>query len=89
MGIRIQKERISVVIMTRQYRMEGEIHVVAGGRLLDELNKERDFIPLTNVTVFDVAGGNPIDTVEFVAVNKASVVFLAPTGAAGPEGYGL
>jgi hypothetical protein len=75
--------------MTRQYRIEGEIHVVAGGRLVDELNKERDFIPLTNVTVFDVVGGNPIDTVEFVAVNKDAVVFLAPTAPGGPEGYGL
>lgn len=78
MGIKIQKEKIPVVVMTTQYRMEAEIHVVSGGRLLDELNKERDFVPLTGVTVYDLHGGNPLDTIDFLAVNKRSVIFVAP-----------
>lgn len=71
--------------MTQQYRIEGEIHVVAGGRLIDEINKEKEFIALTNATVFDVVGGNAIDTVEFIAVHRSAVVFIAPTGPLNPE----
>jgi MinD-like ATPase involved in chromosome partitioning or flagellar assembly len=85
MGIRIQKDRISVIVMTEQYRIEGEIHVVAGGRVIDEINKEKDFIPLTNVTVYDAATGNSIDTVEFIAIQKQAVVFVAPTSSTGAE----
>lgn len=79
MGIKIQKEKLHVILMTDQYKIEGEFHVVAGGRLLDEINKERDFLPLTNVTIYDIEGGNPLDTVEFLAVNKRNVVFVVPT----------
>lgn len=78
MGIRIAKDKVPVVIITSKFRLEGNIHVVIGGRLLDEVNKERDFIPLTDVTVYDEEG-NPIDNVEFIALNKDFITFLSPT----------
>lgn len=78
MGIKIQKEKLHVIIMTNQYKIEGDFHVVAGGRILDEINKERDFLPITNVTIYDIDGGNPLDTVEFLAVHKQSIVFVVP-----------
>lgn len=77
-GVRITKERIPVVVITTTHRMEGEVHVIPGGRLLDEINKPGQFLPITNVTVYD-AEGNPIETVDFIAVNKAQIVFLTPT----------
>ncbi len=89
MGIRIQKDRTPVVVMTERYRIEAELHVVVGGRLIDEINKERNFIPLTNVTIYDLAKGKAIETVEFLAINKDSVLFFAPIGPSNPEGYGL
>jgi hypothetical protein len=83
LGIKVAKDKVSVVVMTPQYRIEGDLHVVQGGRLIDEINKERDFIPLTNVTVYDLVGGNPIDTVEFIAIHKNTIVFVAPIGSGG------
>jgi MinD-like ATPase involved in chromosome partitioning or flagellar assembly len=53
--------------------------VVPGGRLLDEINKERDFIPITNATVYDISGETPLDTLDFVAINKSLVVLVAPS----------
>ncbi|MBI3929378.1 MAG: hypothetical protein HY319_27780 [Armatimonadetes bacterium] len=69
-----------MILLTNSYRLEGDIHVVPGGRLLDEINKERDFIPLTRATVFAVGGERPLDTLDFIAVNKSLVVMVAPVG---------
>ncbi len=76
--MRAVKETVRVVLLTGSYRLEGDVHVVPGGRLLDEINKERDFIPLTNASVFEVSGDQPLDTLEFIAVNKSQVVMVAP-----------
>jgi len=79
LGVKAVKERIPVILLTTSYRLEGEMHVVPGGRLLDEINKERDFIPLTNATVYDISGETPLDTLDFIAVNKNLVVMVAPS----------
>ncbi|MCL5772938.1 MAG: hypothetical protein M1536_00965 [Firmicutes bacterium] len=78
MGVRAVKEKLPVIILTTTYRLEGEMHVVPGGRLLDEINKERDFIPITNATVYD-ATGEVVDTLDFIAVNKTLILMMAPT----------
>ncbi len=79
MGVRAVKEKIPVILLTTTYRLEGEMHVVPGGRLLDEINKERDFIPITNATVYDISGEAPLDTLDFIAVNKTLIVMVAPS----------
>lgn len=79
MGVRAVKEKIPVILLTTTYRLEGEMHVVPGGRLLDEINKERDFIPVTNALIYDLSGEAPLDTLDFIAVNKALVVMVAPS----------
>lgn len=78
MAVRAVKESIRVILLTSTYRVEGQIHVVPGGRLLDELNKEREFIPITRAAIYALDGDAPLDTLDFVAVNKAQVVMIAP-----------
>jgi hypothetical protein len=79
MGVRAVKEKVPVILLTTSYRLEGEMHVVPGGRLLDEINKERDFLPITNATVYDISGETPLDTLDFIAVNKSLVIMVAPS----------
>lgn len=79
MGLKVVKEKIPVVILTNNYRVEGEMHLVPGGRLIDEINKkDRNFLPVTNVTIYDVKGDSPLDTLDFLAINKELVVFVTP-----------
>jgi len=78
--IKTTKEKIRVIIITSSMRLEGDMHVVPGGRLLDEINKEREFLPVTAATIYDVHGENIIDTLEFIAVNKHQILFIAPIG---------
>jgi hypothetical protein len=75
--IRSVKNTVPVIFLTSTFRLEGDMHVIAGGRLLDEINKERDFIPLTNATIYD-ATGTPLDSLDFIAINKSQILVAAP-----------
>jgi len=79
MGIKAIKEKVPVIILTTHYRLEGELHVAPGGRLLDEVNREREFLPITNATIYDISGETPLDTLDFIAVNRALIVMVAPS----------
>ena len=74
----LSKEKVSVIVLTTAYRLEGDMHLSAGATLMDELNKMREFVPLYNATLFDPVGGQPIDTLNFIAVNKPQVLMIAP-----------
>lgn len=77
-GVKSEKEKISVVVITTSVRIVGEMHIVPGGRLLDEVNKEREFLPITGATIYDVQGENIIDTLDFIAVNRNQILLIAP-----------
>jgi hypothetical protein len=77
-AVRAVKESVRVILLTSTYRVEGYIHVVPGGRLLDEINKEREFIPVTKASIYAIDGEAPLDTLDFIAVNKNQVVMVAP-----------
>jgi hypothetical protein len=77
-AVRAVKESIRVILLTSTYRVEGYIHVVPGGRLLDEINKEREFIPVTKAAIYTLDGEAPLDILDFVALNKCQVVMVAP-----------
>ena len=79
LGIKAFKERIPVILLTSSYRVEGEMHVVPGGRMLDEINKERDFVPVTNATIYEISGETPLDSLDFIAINKNLIVMVAPS----------
>lgn len=78
MAVRAVKESVRVILLTATYRVEGHVHVVPGGRLLDEINKERGFIPVTRASIYALDGETPLDVLDFVAVNKSQVVMIAP-----------
>ncbi|MBQ7502760.1 hypothetical protein IJT93_08650 [bacterium] len=78
MAVKTEKEKVAVIVLTTSYRLEGEMHVAPGGRLLDEINRERMFVPLTNATLYDPSSGQPIDTLDFIAINKDLVLMIAP-----------
>ena len=76
-------ERISV--QTPRHRIVGVATLASDGyrsRLSDLLNApERDFIPLTSVTVTELDGDHEVTQHEFVAVHRQHVVFAVPLGA--------
>lgn len=84
MTVRIPKERKSVVIYTRNHKIEGEIYLVVDARVSDELNaRVREFIPVTNARIYTLSGDSLLYTADFVSVNKSSIdMVLAPSAEA-------
>ncbi len=59
--------------------VEGDIHVVAGGRLTDLLNTSgRTFIALTNAVVTDAATGEELARPSYLAINRANIELIFP-----------
>lgn len=75
----IKKDKQPIMVYTDQYRIKGNIYFVPGTRLTDVLNiKVKDFIPLTEVTVYDAKENAILAEVPYLAVYRDSIVAVHP-----------
>ncbi len=73
------KDRVRVVVATDVYRIEGEMHVLAGSRLTDALNsKAKDFFAITDAKVFNVRNDDLVYEPSYLAVNRDSITCIFP-----------
>ncbi len=73
------KEQVRCMIATSAYRIEGEMHVLSGSRLTDALNsKAKDFVAITDASVFPLHGQDMLWKAEYVAVNRDSIAMVVP-----------
>lgn len=73
------KERVRVVIGTSSYRIEGDVHILAGGRLTDLVNvKAKDFWAITNATIKDLSGEEVLYEIPYGVVSRDEIVWLFP-----------
>ena len=79
----IDKQPLRVEIVTAEWRIEGDIHVMINHRPSDVLNDETRFVPLTDAVLHPRAGGDP-ETRPFIALNKDTILILREL--AGPPG---
>jgi hypothetical protein len=77
---KIKKNRHFVVILTQDYRIEGEIHVLPGRRITDFANSKtnEDFVAMTNAEIFSLSKNVSISKVEYLAVNKSYINIIYP-----------
>lgn len=74
-----QKDRVRVVVVTATYRVEGDIHVLAGSRLTDALNsKAKDFFALTGASVFRLTDDKLMYEPSYLAVNREAIDCIFP-----------
>jgi hypothetical protein len=66
---KIKKNRHFVVILTRDYRIEGEIHILPGSRITDFVNSKtsEDFVAVTNAEIISLPKDMSISKVEYLA----------------------
>jgi len=77
--MRVEQSVLEVVIFMSTIRVEGKLHMPAGGRLTDYLAlAERKFVPLTDAQVFLLPGNQLLHTIPFVSLNKDFIVFIFP-----------
>ena len=63
----------------QNFRIEGKIHLPEKGRLTDYLALvERKFIPVTQASIYLVPSNELLHSVDFLSLNKDSVIFIFP-----------
>jgi hypothetical protein len=78
-ALKVQKDKHTATVYLNAYRIVGTIHLQVGGRVSDFANwniTDGPFIPLTEVTVFNVATGERLFATEFLAVHRNQINFL-------------
>jgi hypothetical protein len=74
MSLRVPKERKEVVVFTRHHKIVGEMYLMMDSRISDELNtKAKEFLPVTNASVYSINGDCLLYTADFVSVNKHAI----------------
>lgn len=74
----VKKEPRKVVIFLENYRIEAYMYLIPGGRLVDELNRNTTFIPLTDCIIYDKDTSLEVDKVNFLVVNKNFIKMVFP-----------
>jgi hypothetical protein len=75
---KVTKEIITATIQTLTVRISGEIHVRMQQRIKDELNREEQFIAVTNAIVTNTRD-EVVYRSKFLTVNRDHIVWLSPS----------
>jgi len=73
----ISKEAVVCIIQTLMHRIRGSVHVRIGERLKDEIDQSKQFIAITDATVYSLQGQMLYDS-DFVILNRDHIVWLLP-----------
>lgn len=73
------KDKVRCIMVASTWRIEGDVHVLAGSRLTDAMNsKAKDFVAVTEAVVYDASTGKELFRPPYVAVNRASIAVIFP-----------
>jgi hypothetical protein len=75
--VKTNKEKVSVVVYVDDWRIEGDLHVLADSRLTDALNaRMKDFLAITDAKIFDARTGDLQTTASFIDINRNSISLI-------------
>lgn len=72
----VQKIPIGVTIQLPEQRLHGLIHLRSEKRIKEEMNDPEPFVALTQVDVYSKDGRERFFSTNFMAVNKAQIVWI-------------
>ena len=73
----VSKTAIQATIQTTTHLLQGYIHVRRDQRIKDELDRDKDFLALTDVRVLG-SNGQSLFQASFLAVRRAHIVWVMP-----------
>lgn len=77
--MKVEQAEVIVTIFMQGSRVEGKLHLPAGGRLTDYLAlAERKFIPITDAKIFLMPTNELVYTVPFLSLNKDFIIYIFP-----------
>ena len=80
----VSKIAIYATIQTTTHLLRGRIHVRRDQRIIDELDQNENFLPITDVSVMG-ADGQTLFQAPFLAVQRSHVVWVFPEQNSGEE----
>ena len=80
----VSKIAIFATIQTTTHLMRGRIHVRKDQRVIDELDLNENFLPLTDVSVLG-ADGQTLFQAPFMALQRSHIVWVFPEQKTGEE----
>lgn len=73
----VSKVAVQATIQTTTHIMHGRLHVRRDERIKDELDRNENFLPLTDVSVLG-PDGKTLFQAPFAAVQRAHIVWVIP-----------
>jgi hypothetical protein len=80
----VSKTAIHATIQTTTHLLQGYIHVRRDQRIKDELDRDKDFLALTDVSVLG-SNGQSLFQAPFLAVRRSHIVWVMPEEKTGQE----
>jgi len=73
------KDSVRVMLITKDHRIEGDMHILEGSRLTDALNsKGKDFYAITEAKIWRVNDDVLLASPSYVAVARDSISAIFP-----------
>ena len=81
----VSKIAVYATVQTTTHLMRGHIHVRRDQRIKDELDRDKSFLAMTDVSVLN-SDGQPLFQAPFLAVQRTQIVWVIPELQTGEEG---
>lgn len=81
----VSKRAIFATVQTTTHLLRGQLHVRHDQRLKDELDREKKFLAMTDVSVV-APDGQVLYQTSFLAVNRAHIIWVLPEQPTTEEG---
>lgn len=80
----VSKTAVHATVQTTTHLLQGYIHVRRDQRIKDELDRDKDFLAMTDVSVLGSNGQSLFQT-PFLAVRRSHIVWVIPEEKSGQE----
>ena len=80
----VSKTAVHATVQTTTHLLQGYIHVRRDQRIKDELDRDKDFLAMTDVSVLGSNGQSLFQT-PFLAVRRSHIVWVIPEEKTGEE----
>lgn len=73
----ISKNPVPITVQSLTHRIHGQMHVRPDERVKDELNRNNNFIALTDAVIYS-GNGEELFRSNFIALNVSQIVWVLP-----------
>lgn len=73
----VTKTPIPVIVQMPLHRVEGNIHIRPDERIIDEIDRSEQFLPVTEAVIYN-PDGTIFASTHFLALNRSQISWILP-----------